>query len=148
MSEPVKRLTIGRIMYCACRKPRPRHATRRYSLIRLPRPFQDHDGGLSCGRLAAGFQNSGAGLDLGVYAARSYSLMRPPRTGLRLIRPWESGGVVGPGRVQLPAAMGSSAVVVGLVLGHHDAQVPLAEDQHPVGDLGSRGEDARLRKPL
>ena len=35
-----------------------------------------------------------------------------------------------------PAAMGSPAVVVGLVLGHHDAQVALTEDQHPVGDLG------------
>jgi hypothetical protein len=28
-----------------------------------------------------GFQNSATGLDLGFYAARSYSLMRPPRTG-------------------------------------------------------------------
>jgi hypothetical protein len=35
-----------------------------------------------------GFQNSATGLDLGVYAARSYSLMRPPRTGRRLIRSW------------------------------------------------------------
>jgi hypothetical protein len=33
-----------------------------------------------------GFQNSATGLDLGIYAARSYSLMRPPRTGWRLIR--------------------------------------------------------------
>ncbi len=33
-----------------------------------------------------GFQNSAAGLDLGFYAARSYSLRRPPRTGRRLIR--------------------------------------------------------------
>jgi hypothetical protein len=32
-----------------------------------------------------GFRNSATGLDLGVYAARSYSLMRPPRTGRRLI---------------------------------------------------------------
>ena len=30
-----------------------------------------------------GFQNSAIGLDLGFYAARSYSLMRPPRTGRR-----------------------------------------------------------------
>ncbi len=36
-----------------------------------------------------GFQNSATGLDLGFYAARSYSLMRPPRTGRRLIRSWE-----------------------------------------------------------
>jgi len=33
-----------------------------------------------------GFQNSAAGPDLGFYAARSYSLMRPPRTGRRMIR--------------------------------------------------------------
>jgi hypothetical protein len=30
-----------------------------------------------------GFQNSATGLDLGFYAARSYSLRRPPRTGRR-----------------------------------------------------------------
>jgi len=67
---------------------------------------------------------------------------------LRLIRLWESwaAGWSGPGRVQLPAAMGSSAVVVGLVLGHHDAQVALADDQHPVGDLGPCGEHEPLRK--
>jgi hypothetical protein len=35
-----------------------------------------------------GFQNSATGLDLGFYAVRSYSLMRPPRTGRRLIRSW------------------------------------------------------------
>ena len=34
----------------------------------------------------AGFQNSAAGPDLGSYAARSYSLRRPPRTGRRWIR--------------------------------------------------------------
>ena len=33
-----------------------------------------------------GFQNSATGLDLGFYAARSYSLTRPPRTGRRFIR--------------------------------------------------------------
>ena len=36
-----------------------------------------------------GFQNSATGPDLGFYAARSYSLMRPPRTGRRWIRFWE-----------------------------------------------------------
>jgi transposase-like protein len=36
-----------------------------------------------------GFQNAATGLDLGFYAARSYSLMRPPSTGRRLIRSWE-----------------------------------------------------------
>ena len=33
-----------------------------------------------------GFQNSATSPDLGFYAARSYSLMRPLRTGRRLIR--------------------------------------------------------------
>ena len=32
-----------------------------------------------------GFQNSASGLDLVFYAARSYSLRRPPRTARRLI---------------------------------------------------------------
>ncbi len=33
-----------------------------------------------------GFQNSATVFDQAFYAARSYSLMRPPRTGWRLIR--------------------------------------------------------------
>jgi hypothetical protein len=37
-------------------------------------------------RTPVGFQNSATTLDLGLYAARSYSLRRPPRTGRRLIR--------------------------------------------------------------
>jgi hypothetical protein len=36
-----------------------------------------------------GFRNSAIVPDLGIYAARSYSLIRPPRTGRRLIRSWE-----------------------------------------------------------
>ena len=39
--------------------------------------------------LPVGFRNSATRPDLGFYAARSYSLMRPPRTGRRLIRSWE-----------------------------------------------------------
>jgi hypothetical protein len=51
-----------------------------------------------------GFQNSVTGLDLGFYAARSYSLMSLPSTVRRLIRLWlEVGdGVVGPGRARRP----------------------------------------------
>ena len=41
---------------------------------------------LEGGHHPVGFQNSATGPDLGFYAARSYSLMRPPRTGRRLIR--------------------------------------------------------------
>ena len=48
--------------------------------------------------LLVGFQNSATGLDLGFYAARSYSLMRPPRTGRRLIRSWERSATGWSGR--------------------------------------------------
>ena len=44
---------------------------------------------LHAGTVPVGFQNSATSLDLGFYVARSYSLMRPPRTGRRLIRSWE-----------------------------------------------------------
>ncbi len=40
-------------------------------------------------KAGAGFQNSATGAELGFYAARSYSLMRPPRTSRLLIRWWE-----------------------------------------------------------
>jgi putative transposase len=45
-----------------------------------------------------GFQNSATGLDPGFYAAGSYSLMRPLRTGRRLIRFWERPPAGWPGR--------------------------------------------------
>jgi hypothetical protein len=45
-----------------------------------------------------GFQNSATGLELRFYAARSYSLMRPPRTGRRLIRSWERSATGWSGR--------------------------------------------------
>jgi len=63
-----------------------------------------------------GFQNSATGVDLGFYAARSYSLMRPPSTG-RALGPLlvEVGdGVIGAGWAELEAAMGAPCVVVGL----------------------------------
>jgi hypothetical protein len=37
--------------------------------------------------------------------------------------------------------MGALSVVVRLVLGEDCPQMPRAEDQHPVGDLGPGGED-------
>jgi len=45
-------------------------------------------------------------------------------------------GVVRPGWLELERAVRSSPVVVPGILGHHDTQVSLAENQHPVGDLG------------
>jgi hypothetical protein len=55
------------------------------------------------------------------------------------------GRVVGPGRAELSAAMGAPSVVVGRILGQDRPQVPLAEDQHPVGDLGPGGEHEPFR---
>ena len=43
-------------------------------------------GGSGRRRTPVGFENCATGLDLGFYAARSYSLMRQPRMGRRLIR--------------------------------------------------------------
>ena len=53
--------------------------------------------------------------------------------------------MVGPGRAELAAAMGSSSVVVRLVFGQNQAQMSFAEDQHPVGDLGPGGEHEPFR---
>ena len=55
------------------------------------------------------------------------------------------GRVVGPGRVELTAAMGTTSVVMGLVLGQDRPQMPLAEGQHPVGDLGPGREHEPFR---
>ena len=43
-------------------------------------------------------------------------------------------------RAQLAAAVGAASVVMGFVLGQYRPQVPLAEDEHPVGDLGPGSE--------
>ena len=93
-----------------------------------------------------GFQNSAAVLtwDLGgpLIFADEAAEDRPalyPRLG-------EVGGrVVGPGRVELAAAMGPSSVVVGHILGQDRPQMSLAEDQHPVGDLCPGGEHESFR---
>jgi hypothetical protein len=43
-------------------------------------------------------------------------------------------------RAQLQRSMRPSPVVVSGVVGKHPAEVPLSEDQHPVGELGSDGQ--------
>ncbi len=67
--------------------------------------------------------------------------------GRRLIRSrGEAGdGVVGPGRAGLAAAMGAWSVVVGHILGQDRPQMPLADGEHRVGDLGPGGEHERFR---
>ena len=88
-----------------------------------------------------GAPNSATVFDQGFCVARSYSLMRPPRTGRRLIRSREGPAIGWSGREGgLTAAMGSSSVVVGLELSQDRPQVAVTEDQHPVGDLRPGGE--------
>ena len=55
------------------------------------------------------------------------------------------GRVAGPGWVKLAAAVGSSSVVAGFVLGQDRRQMPLAEVEHPGGDLGPGGAHEEFR---
>ena len=55
------------------------------------------------------------------------------------------GRMIGPGWAELPAAMGPPPVVVGRVLGQDRPQMPLAEDQHLVCELGPGGEHEPFR---
>ena len=48
--------------------------------------------------IRVGFQNPATGVGLGFYAARSYSLRRPPRMGRRWIRSWERSATGWSGR--------------------------------------------------
>src|ERR1022692_3523024 len=78
-SETLTSLTPGRPASSPGRAHRPYRRPRRR---RSTPPSYGHQ---QC-RERVGFQNSAAGPELGFYAARSYSLMRPPRMGRRLIR--------------------------------------------------------------
>src|SRR3954469_23627183 len=51
------------------------------------------------------------------------------------------GRVVGSRRGQSESAVGAVAFVVHGVLVENQPQVPFAEDEHPVGDLGADGAD-------
>ena len=75
-------------------------------------------------------------------AAASYWLIRPPRMGRRRIPPRIGLGSrrVRAWRAEAQRSMGSLAVLVHQVLGERLAQVPLAEDQHSVGELGADGQ--------
>ena len=53
--------------------------------------------------------------------------------------------MIGPWRMELAAAVGAAAVVVGFVLGEDRPQVAFAEDEHPVGELGPGGEHEPFR---
>ena len=62
-------------------------------------------------------------------------------------------GVGRPWRVKVAGTMGSSTVVMANIFREYDTQVPLAEDQHAVGEFGSQGahepfgETVRPRAP-
>ena len=94
-------------------------------------PARRPNAGLSRPRSAdsicpVGFQNSATAIDLGFYAARSYSLMKPPRTGRRLIRSWKrsaTGSRAGAGARWTPRSRRASpahAAVVELAAAWRD----------------------------
>ena len=115
-------------------------------------PFGQRDAGLFFGRESAvtevmdvmarhlqgpvGFQNSATGPELGL--CRPLILVDEAAEDGPTVDPHlgEVGDrVIGPGRVELEAAMGPPSVVVGRVLVQDRPQMPLAEDQYPVSDL-------------
>jgi hypothetical protein len=83
------------------------------------------------------------GLDLVFYAALLIFVDEATEDGSALDPPVGESGirVVRPGRVQPPAAMGPSSVVMAGVLGEDRPEVSFTEDQHSVGDHGPGGED-------
>jgi len=93
-----------------------------------------------------GFQNLATGVGLGFYGSLVFvDEAAEDVPALDLLLGEVGDGVVGPGRAELAAAMGSPPVVVGLVPGQDRPQVPLAEDQHPVGDLRPGGAHESFR---
>ena len=55
------------------------------------------------------------------------------------------GRVIGPGRAELAAAVGSPPVLMRLILGQGRPQVPFIEDEHLVGEIGPGGEHESFR---
>ena len=91
-----------------------------------------------------GFGNGAAGHDQDFrrrgQATASYSLTRPPSTGMRLIRCGERDDARVISRcAQVQGAVGSAGVVVLDVFGEHALEVSLPRDQHPVDALGPDG---------
>src|ERR1017187_3097357 len=86
-------------------------------------------------------------------AACVYSLVRLPRTGLRWIRVGAGagqgeagGGWIPVGDMLCGALVRPGGVVVLLVLREDGAQVRLAEDQRPAGDLAAQGARQGARR--
>jgi hypothetical protein len=95
----------------------------------------------------AGFQNSAAGLDLGLLRGSLIFVEEAAEDGPALdpLLGEVGDGVIGPGRAEFAAAVGSLSVVVPGITGEDRPQVPFTEDQHPVGDLGPGGEHEPFR---
>ena len=94
-----------------------------------------------------GFQNSATGPDLALLCGPLVFADEAAEDGPALDSFLGEVGdrVIGPGRAELAAAMGSTSVVMARVLGQDRPQMPFAEDQHPVGDLGPGGEHEPFR---
>ena len=75
-----------------------------------------------------GFQNSATGPDLGFLGGSFIFVDKAAKDGPTLdsLVGEVSGRVVGPGRVELAAAMGTTSVVMGLIPGQDRPQMPLA----------------------
>jgi hypothetical protein len=57
-----------------------------------------------------------------------------------------SNGRLGSGRVKVQGPVGRCPVVVGDVIGQHEAQVSFTHDEHAVGDLAPYGAHPTLGK--
>jgi hypothetical protein len=95
---------------------------------------------------ACGVQNSATGPDVGLCGSLIFvDEAAEDGSALDALLGEVCGRVVGPGRAELAAAMGPPPVVMGGVLGQDGPQMPLAEDQHLVCDLGPDGEHEPFR---
>ncbi len=94
-----------------------------------------------------GFQNSATSPDLGFLCGPLVFVDEAAEDGPALdsLRGEVRDRAVGPGRAEMAAAMGAPPVVMDLVLGQDRPQMPFAEDEHLVGDLGPGGEHEPFR---
>ena len=95
--------------------------------------------------MRVGFQNSATSPDLGFSRLVFADEAAEDGSALDSLLGRGQREVVWPRRVELAAAMGRTSVVVALVLRQDQLQMPLAEDKHPVGDLGPGGEHEPFR---
>jgi hypothetical protein len=93
-----------------------------------------------------GFQKLATCAEQRSYAARSYSLIKPPRNRSTLDLFVVKVGH-GAGRLrwtQFAGTVRPSTVVMANVLGEHQTQVPLTEEQYAVGEFDSDVADEPL----